>query len=89
LFFYHRLSRERKPQAMIAAGPSNPQWVGLALRRDLGPTLPSGRAIVVHTSGDRLDVVGRFGRALPLRMPGIAWLLLTTSTSLHLECGRS
>jgi hypothetical protein len=74
---------------MIAAGPSNPQWVGLALRRGLGPPLPSGLAIAVHTSGDRLKVVGRFGRALTMRMPGIASLLLATSASLHLECGRS
>ena len=74
---------------MIAAGPSHPQGVSLVLRRGLGPPpLPSGLAIVFATSGPRLDVVGRFGRALPMRMIGIASLLLTTSASLHLECGR-
>jgi hypothetical protein len=74
---------------MIAAGPSHPQWISLVLRRGLGPPLPSDLAIVSHTSGHRLDGVGRFGRALPMRMPGIASLLLTTSASLHLECGGS
>jgi hypothetical protein len=68
-------------------GPSNPQWVGLALRRRLGPSLPSGIAIVFHISGR--FVFGPSGRALRMRIPAIASLRLTSSASLHLECGRS
>ena len=72
---------------MIAADPSNPQWVGLALRRPLGLPLPSGLAVVSHISGYLPAIVGSSGRTPTAWMPEIAWVLPNMSASLCLEGG--
>jgi hypothetical protein len=56
---------------MIAADPSNPQWVGPALRRRLLPLL-SGGAMVRRISGCLFVAAGRAGRSQTLRMPLVA-----------------
>jgi hypothetical protein len=65
---------------MIAAGPSNPQWVSLALRRRLGLPLPSGVAMVLHISGYLFAAVGPFGRAQAAWLPRIASVLYKSAS---------
>jgi hypothetical protein len=69
LFFYQWLSRERKPQVMLAAGPSNPQGVRLALCRERDLPLPQGRENAFHVPAHLCAAVdpsrARQGRILP------------------------
>jgi hypothetical protein len=54
---------------MIAADPSNPQWVGLALRRRLDLPLPSGVVMVLRIAGYLFVAAGPSGRARTVSMP--------------------
>jgi hypothetical protein len=71
---------------MIAAGPSNPQWVSLALHRRLSLPLPSGVAMVLHISGHLFAAAGPSGHAQTLWMLRVASALYM-SASLYLEGG--
>jgi hypothetical protein len=71
---------------MIAADPSNPQWLGLALRRRLGLPLPSGGAMVLRISGYPFTAAGAPERAQMPWVPRVA-SALSLSASPCLEGG--
>jgi hypothetical protein len=86
LFFYQWLSRERKPQVMLAAGPSNPHSVRLALCRGGGLPLPRGLEVVIR-------IFGHLCAAVDASRARLAWVLATVAVvrampaSLPLENG--
>jgi hypothetical protein len=87
LSFYHRLSRERKPQVMIAAGLSNPQWVGLVRRGHPATPLAGGPTMVFRLFG-YLVAVGSSRRAAGASVLPAAAGRLPTAALLDLEVTR-